>query len=99
MSRAVRARAASASRSSSARCEGESLTAAWAGLPLAEAWAGAAEAAPVWTAAASRAVTPAMARVWEVRLREELLLNTDSFCVAADRATRGDPDGGSTARA
>ncbi|GAA3218235.1 hypothetical protein GCM10020256_22030 [Streptomyces thermocoprophilus] len=28
-----------------------------------------------------------------VRLREELLLNTDSFCVAAGRAARGDPDG------
>ncbi|GHE11147.1 hypothetical protein GCM10010339_69670 [Streptomyces alanosinicus] len=28
--------------------------------------------------------------VWEVRLREELLLNTDSFCVTAGRAARGD---------
>jgi hypothetical protein len=28
--------------------------------------------------------------MWEVRLWEELLLNTDSFCVAAGRAARGD---------
>ena len=64
-----------------------------------EAWAGAADAAPAWTAAASSAVTPATATMWEVRLREELLLNTDSFCVAAGCAARGDPDGGSTVRA
>ncbi|GAA3817309.1 hypothetical protein GCM10022403_058450 [Streptomyces coacervatus] len=50
--------------------------------------AGAADAAPDWTAAASRAVTPATATMWEVRLREELLLNTDSFCVAAGCAAR-----------
>ena len=77
------------------------MTATWAGLalPAAGAWDGAADAAPDWTAAASRALTPTTARVWEVRLREELLLNTDSFCVAAGRAARGDPDGGSTVRA
>ncbi|GGN75465.1 hypothetical protein GCM10011579_055560 [Streptomyces albiflavescens] len=28
--------------------------------------------------------------MWEVRLWGELLLNTDSFCVAAGRAARGD---------
>ena len=76
------------------------MTAAWAGSPFtAEEPAGAADAAPDWTAAASRALTPTTARVWEARLREELLLNTDSFCVAADHTARGDPDGGSTARA
>ncbi|GAA5212286.1 hypothetical protein GCM10023323_47590 [Streptomyces thinghirensis] len=33
--------------------------------------------------------------VWEVRLWGVLLLNTDSFCVAAGRAARGDrPAGG-----
>ncbi|GAA3070919.1 hypothetical protein GCM10010448_62260 [Streptomyces glomeratus] len=59
--------------------------------------AGAALAAPDWTAAASRAETPTRATaaarrggMWEVRLREELLLNTDSFCMAAGRAARGD---------
>ncbi|GGN13937.1 hypothetical protein GCM10011578_041420 [Streptomyces fuscichromogenes] len=68
--------------------------------------AGAALAAPDWTAAAIRAVTPARATaavrryvLWGVRLREELLLNTDSFCVAAGRTARGDPDGGWAGRA
>ncbi|GAA3296003.1 hypothetical protein GCM10020295_24590 [Streptomyces cinereospinus] len=32
-------------------------------------------------------------------LDEELLLNTDSFCVAAGRAAREDPDGGWAVRA
>ncbi len=92
MSLAVAARAVSASRISSARCEGESESAMCAGFPLlARGLAGAAEeVAPAWTATASRAVTPAAATMWEVRLREELLLNTDSFETVADRATWGD---------
>src|SRR5262249_24744630 len=101
--RAVAAFVASAWRISSTRCEGVSLTATWAGFTLSGCgFAGAALAAPDWTAAAIRAATPARARVarggvrvgrcavWEVRLREELLLNTDSFCVTAGRAARGD---------
>ncbi|GHG77501.1 hypothetical protein GCM10018980_75840 [Streptomyces capoamus] len=54
-------------------------------------------AVPDWTAAAIRAATPARAtvavlgcEVWEVRPREEMLLNTDSFCMTAGRAARGD---------
>ncbi|GGV25098.1 hypothetical protein GCM10010260_76800 [Streptomyces filipinensis] len=75
------------------------MTATWAGFILPGCgFDGAALAAPDWTAAAIRAATPARATVavrrcaaWEVRLREEeLLLNTDSFCVTAGRAARGD---------
>src|SRR3954471_13771388 len=96
---AVSALAALASRISSARCEGGSLRATAPGLilPAEGAWAGAALAAPDWTAAVSRAATPTRATpatrrlaVWEVRLWEELLLNTDSFCVAAGHTARGD---------
>ncbi len=94
---AVAAFSASAWRISSVRCEGESLSAMWAGSALpACGFAGVADAAPDWTAAAIRAATPARATVavrrrvvWEVRLRE-VLLNTDSFCVTAGRAARGD---------
>jgi hypothetical protein len=35
--------------------------------------------------------------VWEVRLWGVLLLNTDSFCVAAGRAARGDRAAGEPA--
>src|SRR6476619_3826180 len=104
MAAAVCALAASASRISSVRCEGESARAAWAGLPLAAAsgaFSGAAVAAPDCTAAAMSADTPTRATaaarrgvVWGVRLREGLLLNTDSFCAAAGHAARGDPTAG-----
>ncbi|WP_220214851.1 hypothetical protein, partial [Streptomyces shenzhenensis] len=49
------------------------------------------------TAAVRRYVLWAV--LWGVRLREELLLNTDSFCMAAGRTARGDPDGGWAGRA
>lgn len=66
-------------------------------------------AAPDWTAVAISAATPARATaaarrwvvrregVWEVRLWGVLLLNTDSFCVAAGRAAREDRTAGGPA--
>ncbi|GAA2557137.1 hypothetical protein GCM10010398_51450 [Streptomyces fimbriatus] len=61
-------------------------------------------ALPDCTAVATRAATPARATaaarrcvVRGVRLWEDLLLNTDSFCAAADHAARGDRSAGGPA--
>src|SRR5690606_38603462 len=101
ISRAVSALVALASRISSARWAGVSATDSepgFAALSAAGTCSGAAVAVPAWTAVATRAATPARATaavLRGVRLWEDLLLNTDSFCAAAGRAARGDrPAGG-----
>ncbi len=86
-----------ASRISSARWAGLSLTGSAPGLALlaaACACSGAAVALPDCTAVAISAATPARATaaarrwvVWGVRLWDVLVLNADSFCV--DRGSRG----------